>query len=99
MNHPIHQASIGYVRAAIWANQRDDKTYYSVKFERSYKHEGEWKSTPYFSRDDLLPLAKLADQVHTWIIDAIEQGRAGGGQQPEPTEESQPDNADDEIPF
>jgi hypothetical protein len=100
MNHPIHQASIGHIRAAIWANERDDNTYYSVKFERSYRQEGEWKFTPYFSRDDLLPLAKLADQVHTWIVTAIERDRVGDRQQPESMEETHPeDNVTDEIPF
>lgn len=100
MNQPIHQIGIGHVRAAIWANQRDDKTYYSVKFERSYRQEGDWKSTPYFSRDDLLPLAKLADQVHTWIVAAIERDRVGDRQQPEPMGETHSDDsAADEILF
>jgi hypothetical protein len=100
MNHPIHQASIGHVRAAIWANQRDGRMYYSVKFERSYKQEDEWKSTPYFGRDDLLPLAKLADHVHTWIVAAIERDRVGDRQQPESMEHTHPVDIDaDEIPF
>ena len=40
---------------------------FNVTFERSYKDGEEWKTTNSFGRDDLLKLAKLADEAHSWI--------------------------------
>ena len=31
--------------------------------------EDEWKQTQSFGRDDLLVLAKVADQAHTWTVE------------------------------
>lgn len=66
-NPPVHQICIGCVRAAIWANVVDDRIWYSVTFERSYRHEGTWRHSDTYRRDDLLTLAKVADLAHTWI--------------------------------
>jgi hypothetical protein len=61
-NHPVQEYRIGLLKAAIWANQTKD---------------GEnWKSSTAFGRDDLLALAKLADQAHSWIIQPPTEGRA-----------------------
>ena len=35
---------------------------------RSYKQGEEWKQADTFATDDLLLLAKLLDQAHSWII-------------------------------
>lgn len=35
---------------------------------RSYKQGEEWKQSDSFGADDLLLLAKLLDQAHSWII-------------------------------
>ena len=40
---------------------------FNVTFERSYKDGEEWRTTNSFGRDDLLKLAKLADEAHSWI--------------------------------
>lgn len=37
-------------------------------FDRLYKDGDKWKSTSTFGRDDLLLLAKVADQAHTRIF-------------------------------
>jgi len=37
-------------------------------FARLYKDDNGWHSNDSFSADDLLGLAKLADQTHTWIV-------------------------------
>ena len=36
-------------------------------FSRLYKDGDNWQSTESFGRDDLLLLAKVADQTHSWI--------------------------------
>ena len=40
---------------------------FNVTFELSY-HDGEaWRSSNPFGRDDMLKLAKVADEAHSWI--------------------------------
>ena len=51
-----------------------------MTFERSY-HDGEaWRSSNSFGRDDLLKLAKVADQAHSWITRqlALNGAKPGG---------------------
>jgi hypothetical protein len=66
---PIHEIKIGLVRAAIWRNEGTNGSWYNVTFERLYKDGDDWKSSSSFGRDDLLPLAKLADQAHSWVVE------------------------------
>ena len=49
---------------------------YNVTLERLYHQEGEWRSTGSFGRDRLLLLSKVADLVHSWIIEP-EMAEAG----------------------
>ena len=66
-NRPAHKLRIGLIKAAIWANVAREGMIFNVTFERSY-HDGEaWKSSNSFGRDDLLKLAKVADEAHSWI--------------------------------
>lgn len=66
---PIYQVRFGAVRAAIWENVTDKGTRYSVTMSRIYKDGDEWKHSESFGRDDLLLVAKVADQAHTWICE------------------------------
>ncbi len=70
-NRPIQTIRYGSVRAAIWRNIVDNgnasRPLYNVTFSRSYKDENEWKDSSSFGSDDLLVLAKCADEAHTWI--------------------------------
>ena len=66
---PVHEIKMGRVKAAIWANESKNGTLYNVTVKRIYKDGDEWKESTSFGRDDLLPLAKLADLAHSWIID------------------------------
>ena len=76
-NRPVIDLRIGAVRAAIWANDHDGETYHTTSFSRLYKtEEGDWRDTVSFRRDDLLPLAKLADQAHTTILELQQEARA-----------------------
>jgi len=65
---PIHEITLGPVRAAIWANETENGVRYNVTFERSYRDGDTWKSTGSFGVNDLLVLGKAADQAHTWIL-------------------------------
>ena len=67
---PAHEVRIGSIKAAIWKNDTSNGVRYNTTFSRIYKdkEEDQWKSTDSFGRDDLLVLAKVADEVHTWIF-------------------------------
>lgn len=64
---PAHEARIGAVKAAVWRNDTANGVRYNVTFSRLYKDGTDWKSADSFGRDDLLVLAKVADQAHSWI--------------------------------
>ncbi len=68
-NQPVHRIRISRIQAAIWQNSGENGPWYNVTLSRSYKDTNdEWKSTDSFSVDDLLVLAKVANEAHTWII-------------------------------
>ena len=66
---PISEVRIGRVKAAIWPNGTEGRTRHNVTFSRLYKDGDEWKNTQSFSRNDLLVLAKVADQAHSRIFE------------------------------
>ena len=76
---PISEVRIGRVKAAIWPNGTDGRTRHNVTFSRLYKDGDEWKSTQSFSRNDLLLLAKVADQAPLAYLRASAGRRAAGG--------------------
>ena len=64
---PVHEIRMGRVRAAIWENDTQNGTRYNVTLSRLYRDGEQWKDSSSFGRDDLPLVAKVADQVHTWI--------------------------------
>ena len=65
---PIHEVRLGAIKAAVWRNENETNSpRFNVKLSRIYKDGDTWKSTDGFSRDDLLVVAKVADQAHSWI--------------------------------
>jgi len=64
---PTHEVRLGAIKAAIWRNDTEAGVRYNATFSRLYKDGESWKSTESFGRDDLLTLAKVADQTHSWI--------------------------------
>ena len=66
---PIAHERIGNVEAAIWRNENEGRARYNVTFKRHYKDGDAWKSSESFRRDDLLVLAKVADNAHTTILE------------------------------
>jgi hypothetical protein len=78
---PVNEVRIGAVKAAIWRNDTSNGVRYNTTFSRLYKdkEDDQWKSTDSFGRDDLLVLAKVADEAHSYII-AQGVDREGGPQ-------------------
>jgi hypothetical protein len=64
---PVAKLRLGRISAAIWKNDTDKGSLFNVSFQRTYKEGEEFKNSQSFGRDDLLVLAKLADQAHTKI--------------------------------
>src|SRR5262245_31500874 len=69
-NRPVEKIRLGLIQAAIWRNETNSGLRHNVSFERIYREGNDWRSTNSFGRDDLLLLSKIADQAHTWIIQA-----------------------------
>ena len=65
---PITEIRIGAVKATIWRNGTEDQPRHNVTFSRLYTDGDNWKSTQSFGRNDLLLLAKVADQAHSRIF-------------------------------
>lgn len=70
---PVHEVRLGAIKAAIWKNDTQNGVRHNVTFARLYKDGDEWKSTDSFGRDDLLVLAKVADQAHSWIFEQSQE--------------------------
>ena len=65
---PVDEIRIGRVKATIWRNGTDGQPRHNVTFGRLYKEADQWKTTQSFGRNDLLVLAKVADQAHSRIF-------------------------------
>lgn len=66
---PVHELRLGRVRAAVWENDTPNGTRHNVTFSRLYRDEqGNWQDSTSFGRDELPLLWKVADQVHSWIL-------------------------------
>lgn len=67
---PVTTLRLGRIKAAVWENEADRKKFYNVTFARTYKDDAQnYHDTDSFGRDDLLVVAKLADQAHTFIFE------------------------------
>jgi hypothetical protein len=66
---PVAKLQIGLLSASIWERTTENGAFHTVTFERRYRDSnGEWHSTHGYAANDLLGLAKLADQAHSRIL-------------------------------
>jgi hypothetical protein len=65
---PVHKIRSQAIEVAIWQRDGEKGPFYSVSISRSYKQGEEWKQTDSYGADDLLLLAKLLDQAHSWML-------------------------------
>ena len=68
-DRPVHEVRFGGVKIAVWRNESEKGTHYNTTVSRVYKEGEVWKTSESFSRDELLLLAKAADQAHSWICE------------------------------
>ena len=72
---PAHKIRHRALTVTIWKNDSDKGSFYTVTPSRSYKQGDLWKESDSFAEDDLLALAKLIDQAHSWIMSAEQAAR------------------------
>lgn len=72
-NRPVHQVRLGRIKAAVFEN--GDNAPRKVQFTALYKEGDEWRGFASFTREDLSLLAKVADQVHSYLYE--QNGSAG----------------------
>lgn len=65
---PYSQTRFGAIKGVVWENEGKNGLWFTVTFERIYKDKGQWRSSSSFGEEDLLVLAKVADQIHTQLI-------------------------------
>jgi hypothetical protein len=69
---PVKTFRLGPIKAAVWANEADQKTFYNVAITRTYQDEQkQFHDTTSFGRDDLPLVAKVADHAHTFIFEQL----------------------------
>jgi len=92
---PAQTIRYGRLKAAIWRQESDKGPWYSVAFARAYRdQDGSWQSSGSFGLNDLLVLAKLADEAHSWIHrQMVQDGASAGNGQTEEEASGQ------DIPF
>jgi hypothetical protein len=74
---PVKTLRLGRIKAAVWENGADQRSFFNVTFARTYMdEEKKFHDADSFGRDDLLLLSKLADQAHTFICERQSNSRA-----------------------
>lgn len=74
---PVKTIRLGRIKAAVWENEADQKKFYNVTFARTYRDEQKnFHDSDSFGRDDLLVVAKLANEAHTFIFERLAETKA-----------------------
>jgi hypothetical protein len=73
---PVEKFRDGAIEVAVWRNESEKGPWFSVTASRGYKQGEEWKQSDNFGKDDILPLRKLLDQAHSWILQQQKQLRS-----------------------
>ena len=76
---PVAELRIGAVKATVWENAVGGIIRHNVIFSRIYRDGDRWKTTQSFGFNDLLVLAKLADQTHTLIAERNAEASSAAG--------------------
>ena len=73
---PEKMLRYGVLSVSIWRNESATGPWYSVTARRSYQDKaGNWQYADSFRSQDLLLMAKLFDQAHTWIEERMANER------------------------
>ena len=67
---PLNQFRYGALKATLWTRGYGASARYEVTFSRLIGSGSQAQESMSFTRDDLLLLAKLADRVHTALLES-----------------------------
>jgi hypothetical protein len=81
-NTPIQTIRHRSIKAAIWRRQTAKGPMYDVKVTRSYKQGDEWRDSFSFGYDDLLIVAKLIFDAHSFITAERAKDNANSSRSP-----------------
>ena len=90
---PVHEVRLGRIKAAIWRNDTQNGPLYNVTIVRLYKDGNQWKDATSFGRDDLPLVAKVADQVHTWIFNQAQEQNGSQNQEQNGSQNQEPNGS------
>ena len=87
---PAHTIRYGRLKVSIWKQESDKGPWYNAVPSRTYRDQGgNWQSSDSYGRDELLLLAKLANDANTWIWRQLAKeaatnagGQVDGGEDP-----------------
>ena len=69
---PLKTLRLGRIKAVVWENGADQRSFFNVTFARTYMDDAKkFHDSDSFGRDDLLLLAKLADEAHSFIYEKM----------------------------
>ena len=69
-NAPAKKFRIGFLTAAVWKNDGQDRPFYTVDLTRSYKDkDGEYQNGTSLNHADLLNGAHLLQKANAWIME------------------------------
>jgi hypothetical protein len=69
-NRPVHEIRHRNLRAAIWKNQTEKGVMYDVHVTRGFRDGDKWRDSHSFGYDDLMNVAKLLMDAHSFITAA-----------------------------
>ena len=72
---PAHKIRHRDITVTIWRNEGAKGPWFSVTPSRIYKKDDQWGDSDSFGEDDLLLLAKLLDEAHSWIVSVQQSER------------------------
>lgn len=81
-NTPVHAIRHRNLKASIWRNDTAKGPMYKVTAVRSYREGNEWRDTHSFAFDELMNVAKLLADAHTWIAAQLAQENAAEPDEP-----------------
>lgn len=67
--NPVHTIRKGLIKATIWQNETEKGTFYRTTIMNLYRKGEKWKSSNSFTRDQLLVVARLAQEANAWIYE------------------------------
>jgi hypothetical protein len=100
-NRPIQEFRHRRIRATVWKNNTTNGTMYTVTITRAFKQGEEWRDSHNFGYDDVLIVAKLMYDAHSFIsMERAREATASKASRP-PTPAKRPVGAStgEDIPY